>query len=213
MTEAEWVQEEEAGVRKAMAPLNLRQKRLLAMACCRVLSANFPPGAADWVEAIETYADTGKSKAALRRVRQAVRAERASWAGLPLMPPEYIRTTLQAVAAAAEERVTSFAVQCVLSAMVSEGTLHEDAQRRLYRLYHDIAGPISSILFRSDWRTSTVTALAQTMYDSRDFSAMPILADALQDAGCDNAAILDHCRGLGPHVRGCWVVDGCLGKS
>jgi len=42
---------------------------------------------------------------------------------------------------------------------------------------------------------------------------MPILADALQDAGCDNAGILNHCRGNGPHVRGCWVVDLVLGKS
>ena len=54
---------------------------------------------------------------------------------------------------------------------------------------------------------------AQQMYESRDFSAMPILADALQDAGCDNADILDHCRGPGPHVRGCWVVDLVLGKE
>ncbi|OWK46724.1 hypothetical protein FRUB_00423 [Fimbriiglobus ruber] len=63
------------------------------------------------------------------------------------------------------------------------------------------------------WRTSTVLVLAQQMYDSRDFSAMPILADALQDAGCADEAILTHCRGTGPHVRGCWVVDACLSKS
>ena len=41
----------------------------------------------------------------------------------------------------------------------------------------------------------------------------PILADALQDAGCDNADVLDHCHSEGPHVRGCWVVDLVLGKS
>ena len=51
------------------------------------------------------------------------------------------------------------------------------------------------------------------MYDSRDFSPTPILADALQDAGCDNDNILNHCRGEGPHVRGCWVVDLVLGKE
>ncbi|MDY3562094.1 hypothetical protein R5W23_003540 [Gemmata sp. JC673] len=51
------------------------------------------------------------------------------------------------------------------------------------------------------------------MYESRDFSAMPILADALQDAGCDRADILDHCRGPGQHVRGCWVVDLVLNKG
>jgi hypothetical protein len=51
------------------------------------------------------------------------------------------------------------------------------------------------------------------MYESRDFSAMPILADALQDAGCDNADILAPCCGPGPHVRGCWVVDLVLGEE
>ena len=55
--------------------------------------------------------------------------------------------------------------------------------------------------------------LARQMYESLDFGAMPILADALQDAGCDSADILNHCRGPGPHVRGCWVVDLVLGKE
>jgi hypothetical protein len=51
------------------------------------------------------------------------------------------------------------------------------------------------------------------MYDSHEFNAMPILADTLQDAGCGNEHILDHCRGCGSHVRGCWVVDLVLGKE
>ncbi|OWK42154.1 hypothetical protein [Fimbriiglobus ruber] len=66
--------------------------------------------------------------------------------------------------------------------------------------------------FLTEWRTSTVLALAEQMYESRDFSAMPILADALQDAECNDEA-LTHCRGPGPHVRGCRIVDACLGKS
>lgn len=49
--------------------------------------------------------------------------------------------------------------------------------------------------------------------DGVDFGPMPILADALQDAGCENPHILAHCRGCGPHVRGCWVVDLVLGKA
>ena len=57
-------------------------------------------------------------------------------------------------------------------------------------------------------------SLAQQMYDSHDFGAMPILADALQDAGCAVADVLDHCRDTGQvHVRGCWVVDEVLGKK
>ena len=82
------------------------------------------------------------------------------------------------------------------------------------KMVHCIFGnPFRPVTFDPDWRTTTAIQLAQQMYDSRDFSAMPILADALQDAGCDHADILDHCRGPGPHVRGCWVVDLVLGKE
>jgi hypothetical protein len=63
-------------------------------------------------------------------------------------------------------------------------------------------------------RTDTALALARRMYESRDFSAMPILADSLQDAGCDSDDILNHCRDANQaHVRGCWAVDLVLGKS
>ncbi len=80
-------------------------------------------------------------------------------------------------------------------------------------LLRDIFGnPFRPVAFDAAWRTSTAVALAQGMYESRDFGAMPILADALQDAGCDSDDILTHCRGDGPHVRGCWVVDLVLGK-
>ena len=81
-------------------------------------------------------------------------------------------------------------------------------------MFRDIFGnPFHPVTFAPSWRTDTVRALAAQMYESRDFSAMPILADALQDAGCDSAEILSHCRGAGPHVRGCWVVDLVLGKE
>ncbi|OWK40939.1 hypothetical protein FRUB_04831 [Fimbriiglobus ruber] len=73
--------------------------------------------------------------------------------------------------------------------------------------------PFRPVTFSPSWLSSTTAALARQMYDSRDFSTMPILADALQDAGCDNADVLSHCRGGGPHVRGCWVVDRVLGKE
>jgi hypothetical protein len=82
------------------------------------------------------------------------------------------------------------------------------------KLLRDIFGnPFRPVAFDPAWRTSTVLSLASQMYESRDFGAMPILADALQDAGCDNEDVLGHCRGPGPHVRGCWVVDLVLGKE
>jgi hypothetical protein len=55
--------------------------------------------------------------------------------------------------------------------------------------------------------------MAQAIYDERRFDDLPILADALEEAGCDDEDILSHCRGLGPHVRGCWGLDLILAKS
>jgi hypothetical protein len=72
---------------------------------------------------------------------------------------------------------------------------------------------IPEVPFDPSWRTPDVALLAQRIYDQHDFSAMPILADALQDAGCDSDDVLNHCRGPGPHVRGCWVCDLVLGKQ
>jgi hypothetical protein len=73
--------------------------------------------------------------------------------------------------------------------------------------------PFRHLVVDPSWLTSTVVALARSIYESRDFSVMPILADALEDAGCANADILEHCRGPGPHVRGCHVLDLILGKQ
>jgi hypothetical protein len=63
------------------------------------------------------------------------------------------------------------------------------------------------------WNDGTVRLIAKAIYDEGAFDRMPILADALEDAGCGSADILNHCRGSGEHVRGCWVVDLLLGKE
>ena len=81
-------------------------------------------------------------------------------------------------------------------------------------ILRDIFGnPFRPVAFDPAWRTSTAVGLAEAIYDERAFDRLPILADALQDAGCEDADILGHCRGDGPHVRGCWVVDLVLGKE
>jgi hypothetical protein len=79
----------------------------------------------------------------------------------------------------------------------------------------DIFGnPFRPVAFDPSWRTSAAVGLARSMYESRDFAAMPVLADALEEAGCDNPDVLAHCRDPdGAHVRGCWVVDLVLGKN
>jgi hypothetical protein len=70
------------------------------------------------------------------------------------------------------------------------------------------------------WQTPQVVALAQAAYDQRELPAgtldatrLAVLADALEEAGCDQADLLAHLRGPGPHVRGCWAVDLILGKG
>ena len=83
-------------------------------------------------------------------------------------------------------------------------------------LIRDVFGspfpPPPALRFDPEWRTDTAVNLAGQMYAGREFDLMPILGDALQDAGCHDRAVLEHCHGSGPHVRGCWVVDLVLGK-
>ena len=92
---------------------------------------------------------------------------------------------------------------------------YEGAARIHCELIRDIFGnPFRPVTFSPAWRTDTAVTLARQMYEAREFSAMPILADALQDAGCDNEDVLNHCReASAAHVRGCWVVDLVLGKT
>jgi hypothetical protein len=82
-------------------------------------------------------------------------------------------------------------------------------------LLREIFGnPLRPLECNPAWRTSDVMALATSVYESRDFTPMPILADALQDAGCDSDDILNHLRDPhATHVRGCWALDLVLGKE
>jgi hypothetical protein len=116
-------------------------------------------------------------------------------------------------ATAAQAYEAAFAMTATTSPLAGQMRPAE-AEAYLCHLIRDIfANPFRQVEFDPAWRTSTAVQLARQMYESRDFGAMPILADALQDAGCEAADVLDHCRRSGPHVRGCWVVDLVLGKS
>jgi hypothetical protein len=97
----------------------------------------------------------------------------------------------------------------------------ERAARKLLagHLREIVGNPFSPPRFEAAWRTSTVVALAQGIFDDRAFDRLPILADALLDADCDEEAVLRHCRGTElhakesvQHVRGCWVVELILGR-
>jgi hypothetical protein len=88
-------------------------------------------------------------------------------------------------------------------------------QRALYEDYlEEVCGPVPAVACAPEWRTDTAVLLARSIYESRDFSVMPILADALQDAGCEIEEVLNHCRDTSQvHVRGCWVCDLVLAKD
>ena len=79
-------------------------------------------------------------------------------------------------------------------------------------LLREICGPLPFQFLSLDpsaraWNDGTIHKMAQSIYDDCAFDRLPLLADALEDAGCTDAAILSHCRQSGEHVRGCWVVD------
>ncbi len=80
-------------------------------------------------------------------------------------------------------------------------------------LREQLGNPFRPYRCEPEWRTETVLALASGIEAERAFDRMPILADALEEAGCDEQPMLDHLRGPGPHARGCWVLDLILNRE
>jgi hypothetical protein len=89
----------------------------------------------------------------------------------------------------------------------------EEELRRAHLLRDLVGNPFRRILLDSSWITPTVKALARSIYDDYHFSEMPILGDALEDAGFQDADILNHCREPALHAKGCWVVDLVLERE
>jgi hypothetical protein len=88
-----------------------------------------------------------------------------------------------------------------------------DAEEQQVFLLRDIFGnPYRPAGVEPGWLTPSVVSLAATAYDG-DFGCLPILADALEDAGCTRADLLAHCRLRRDHVRGCWGIDLVLRKK
>jgi hypothetical protein len=221
--------------------LSARKTRLLAAAFCReVLPLFNDQRHRDAVDAAEDFADGKRSPQELEEHRKEFREEATrtyerykksseaqseealkwflsselAWA-ISYTTTAYTPLPLQKVGQAVVEittRTRTGESSVVRTNDVITATLNEPDQLGFRALVHDVVGnPFRPIEFLVGWRSGNTIALARGMYDSRDFSAMPILADALEDAGCDNATILEHCRGDTKHVRGCWVVDQVLG--
>jgi hypothetical protein len=227
MTEDEWLACADPArmLNVPVPPVSQRKRRLFAVACCRRIWHLLPDRQCR--EAVLIAEDVADGTGELRLLRAAedagayycdnrddVPEERLGYfAGGAIFQLGQERLACDFVADAA-----SSAAACGLPATEGARSATSAAKRgesaAQCHVFRDIVGnPLRPVTLDPSWLTITVTALARGMYESRDFSAMPILADALQDAGCNREEVLNHCRGPGPHVRGCWVVDLVLGKG
>ena len=202
MTEAEWLAcaNPEPMLDECWSSASWRKRRLFGCGCCWLAAHLLNPRDRAAVEAAERYADrTGTIEEMLAAHSGTLFSSVASFGvSTPQVPDANVWAVWRSVTGRIHEA----------------GGKWRPAVNAVTGIIRDIFGcRFRPVAFSPEWRTDTAVSLAQQMYESRDFSAMPILADALQDAGCDNPDILDHCRGPGPHVRGCWVCDLVLGKE
>jgi hypothetical protein len=97
--------------------------------------------------------------------------------------------------------------------VVARGPVQSAGIRQAALLHHIVGNPVAPPVFDPAWRTPGATAIAQAAYEDRHWDDLPFLADALEEAGCTDEAMLAHCRESGEHVRGCWALDLVLGKE
>jgi hypothetical protein len=88
----------------------------------------------------------------------------------------------------------------------------KDEERRLCDLIRDLFNPFRPVTFDPAWRTPAVLALARAISEERSFGDMPLLGDALEEAGCNSGHLLAHCREVREHLKGCWAIDLILDK-
>ena len=217
MTEAEWLAATDSVTMLdyLRGKMSDRKLRLFTCAVCRQLApfvetVSFIQG----IELAESYADGKGTKAAMKRQRQTLDERNYSLAMGPNWASGECDALFLAIAALSERDFRTFPTY--LSDQMAEGRSKSmmDVFRSTFVLVKDIFdNPFRPITINPSWLTSTVFALAPGIYSEKAFDRMPILADALQDAGCDNEDLLNHCRGPEPHVRGCFVIDALLDKQ
>ncbi len=206
MTEEEWLQCNEP--HKMLEFLHNsgmssdRKFRLFAVACSRRIWSWIDALGREAVEVAERFADGFASSDELRAARLACQGagDQAAW---------YAAATNANIAArnAARSAQAGVARSPLLGSEAAELLVQAEL---VWEIFGDPFRPVS---LDPLWRTSNVFKLAQTIYDEQVFDRMPILADTLEKAGCDNADVLAHLRGPGLHVPGCWALDLVLGKK
>ena len=230
MTEEEWLTAGEPWgmIDFARGAESKRKLRLFTCACCRQALNPFAPRLVERaLSAAEAYADREITVETLDRVSDLVGAAIGPARAADVRDRTgYLSHLLDAVAAAcwASDEMDGASDAALATARAAADIPwpatgarppeFADELANQTELLRDIFGnPFRSVEFRLEWFTSDVLLLARGVYADRAFDRMPILADALQDAGCDDDDILTHCREPREHARGCWVVDLLLGKK
>jgi hypothetical protein len=198
-----------------------RKRRLLACACSRrALTFLSEPLFAEVVTECERFADDEITWKAMLAVRKRFRKRHDELLLTKLNESQ--RWALASVQSVLEKEFMSYkmAIEDSSAAFAAVArpnweSARKAEEREQLRLARDVfLNPFRPVECDPSWRTSTVLALAETMYTTREFAGMPILADALEEAGCTLDAVLTHCRDAdGLHTRACWVVDLVLDKA
>ncbi len=217
MTEEEWLTATTpAGIIDHLRYATPRKRRLFCVACCRrIMSLNHNPIVREALVIAERFADGWERREALVNAAEQVNGPRVKLGWFYRSPTTITAEAVAAVCQIGTELNPELILRCISDASGRDSPEDVAGGTAQCELIRDIFGnPFRPVTFSPEWRTDTAVSLARTMYESREFGAMPILADALQDAGCENDDILNHCRDANQvHVRGCWVVDLVLGKA
>jgi hypothetical protein len=207
------------GFAAARSRAGRRALRLFACACCRTAWDQLAkPTGQEAVLVIERYADGLESRQALDSARAAV------WA-LPVArdPRAYVTahgpcqahwgaiTPAHAALPHAYDAAQNAARYAQRAVGFADGAAFAGLLRDIFGNPFRPAPALEPAWLA--WNDGTVAKMAAAIYDGRRFADLPLLADALEDAGCADPAILAHCRGGGEHVRGCWVVDLLTGRE
>ena len=161
-------------------------------------------------EASERYAD---GRATAEEMREARSSALVLWSAHHVPNPSNARLP-QGLVIGAACQVTRMDVAKVVNEIEQVASSGGVEGRERAGLVRELFGnPFRPVVLDRSWLTSTVLSLAEGIYADHAFDRLPILADALMDAGCVEPVVLNHCQGPGRHVRGCWVVDLVLGKE
>lgn len=190
-----------------------RRLRLFAAAAFGRLAALLPdPRQRRGIEVLEQLAEEAITLDACRGVVSGVRHAIPPDEWSLGSPPPAIHSHYTALMLHREFCSSSIAVHAVHAADgLASGASERRGQARLMRCI--FGNPFRSRAVDARWLGPAVVSLARTIYAARAFERLPILAEALEAAGCDNDELNAHCRDEGPHVRGCWVIDAVLGKT